>query len=364
MKINEVINYLESIAPPNLQEDYDNSGLIVGNRDNTVNGILICLDSTEEIINEAIEKNCNLIIAHHPIVFSGLKKITSSNYIEKTIIKAIKNDINIYAIHTNLDNIINGVNSKIANLLKLQNIRILKPKKNQLLKISVFAPKNNADKIRDAMFDAGAGNIGNYSNCSFNTEGQGTFMANKDSKPYVGKENKIHFEKEIKIEVIVPVHLKNNVIKQMIKAHPYEEVAYDIYIIENYHSKIGAGIIGELDNEINSKDFLVKIKEKLNISSIRYTDLCKEKIKTVALCGGSGSFLLKNTIQQNADIFISADFKYHDFFDANNKIIIADIGHFESEKLTIELIDELLNKKFTKFAILKTQINTNPINYI
>jgi len=364
MKINEVINYLEAIAPPNLQEDYDNSGLLVGNKDKKVNGILICLDSTEQIIDEAIEKGCNLVIAHHPIVFSGLKKFTASNYIEKTIIKAIKNDINIYAFHTNLDNLINGVNSKLANLLELQNIRILKPKENQLVKISVFVPINNADNIRNAMFNAGAGNIGNYSNCSFNNEGQGSFMANKDSKPYVGVAEKLHFEKEVKIEVIVPVHLKNIVIKQMIESHPYEEVAYDIYSLENIHSKIGAGIIGELDNEISSKNFLLQIKERLNISSIRHTKLCKDNIKTVALCGGSGSFLLKNAIKQNADIFISADFKYHDFFDANNKIIIADIGHFESEKLTIDLIDELLKKKFTKFAIFKTQINTNPINYI
>ena len=364
MKINDIINYLESIAPTNLQEHYDNSGLLVGNKDNKVNGILICLDSIEEIIDEAINKNCNLVIAHHPIVFSGLKKFTSSNYIEKTIIKAIKNDINIYAIHTNLDNLINGVNSKLANLLNLKNTSILKPKNNQLIKVSVFAPKDKADNVRSAMFNAGAGNIGNYSNCSFNTEGQGSFRPNKNSNPYVGEVNKVHLEQEVKIEVIVPIHLKNIVIKEMITAHPYEEVAYDIYKLENFHSEIGAGIIGELDNKTNSKDFLLQIKKKLNISSIRHTDLCKEKIKTVAICGGSGSFLLKNAIQQNADIFISADFKYHDFFDSNNKIIIADIGHFESEKLTIELIDELLKKKFTKFAIFKTQINTNPINYI
>ncbi|MGM0407407.1 MAG: Nif3-like dinuclear metal center hexameric protein [Bacteroidota bacterium] len=364
MKISEITSYLESFAPLALQEDYDNAGLIIGNPGQDINGALITLDVTDEVIDEAINKNLNLIIAHHPVIFSGLKKITGKNYIERIIIKAIKNDIAIYAAHTNLDNILGGVNSKIAQKLNLKNTRILSPLKNHLLKLVYFVPVDQAEQTRKAIFEAGAGHIGNYDMCSYNLEGKGTFRAGEDTNPFVGSKDELHFEDELRIEAIFPKPIKNAVVKALIDAHPYEEVAYDIYSLDNEFDRAGIGIIGELEKEIPEMEFLKIVKTAFGSQCIRHTKLLKKPIKKVAVCGGSGSFLLKNAINQNADIFISADFKYHQFFDAEDKIIIADIGHFESEQVTKELFYELLIKKFPKFAIHLTEVNSNPINYL
>ncbi|HAN17934.1 MAG: Nif3-like dinuclear metal center hexameric protein [Bacteroidetes bacterium GWC2_33_15] len=364
MKIKEVISYLESFAPLSLQEDYDNSGLIIGNPDAELTGILITIDSIEEVVQEAIDKNLNLIISHHPVIFSGLKKINGKNYIEKTVLKAIKNDIAIYAAHTNLDSVSGGVNSKIAQKLNLKNTRILSNSLNQLIKLVYFVPVQQAEETRKAVFEAGAGHIGNYDMCSFNVEGKGTFKARENTNPFVGKKGEIHTENEIRVEVILPKQIKNNVIQALISAHPYEEVAYDLYALENEYTGSGIGIIGELENEMNELDFLNQLKSLFNAKCIRYTGLLDKPIKKAALCGGSGSFLLNRAIAEKADVFISADFKYHQFFDANNKILIADIGHFESEQFTKELIYELLIKKFPKFAVHLSEINSNPINYL
>ena len=364
MKIKEVISYLESFAPLSLQEDYDNSGLIIGNPDAELTGILITIDSIEEVVQEAIDKNLNLIISHHPVIFSGLKKINGKNYIEKTVLKAIKNDIAIYAAHTNLDSVSGGVNSKIAQKLNLKNTRILSNSLNQLIKLVYFVPVQQAEETRKAVFEAGAGHIGNYDMCSFNVEGKGTFKARENTNPFVGKKGEIHTENEIRVEVILPKQIKNDVIQALISAHPYEEVAYDLYALENEYTGSGIGIIGELENEMNELDFLNQLKSLFNAKCIRYTGLLDKPIKKAALCGGSGSFLLNRAIAEKADVFISADFKYHQFFDANNKILIADIGHFESEQFTKELIYELLIKKFPKFAVHLSEINSNPINYL
>ena len=363
MKVKEVINYLDSIAPPEFQENYDNCGLIVGNPENTVSGIVVCLDCTEEVIQETIEKNCNLIVAHHPIIFKGLKKINHSNYVERTVVKAIKNDINIFAIHTNLDNVIGGVNGRIADQLKLVNRRILNPSNSLLVKLVVFSPLNFNEKVRQAIFDAGAGNIGAYSHCSFNSPGTGTFLAGSSANPHVGEVGKLHNEEEIKTEVVFPKHLLGKVVKAMKYAHPYEEVAYDIFPLENSFN-VGSGLIGELESPIEPNVFLKNIKSSFNTAMLRHTKICKKEIKSVAVCGGVGSFLLSKAIQANADVFISSDFKYHEFFDANNQIIIADIGHFESEQYTIDLIAEGLKENFPSFAIRLTDVNTNPINYL
>lgn len=364
MKIKEVISYLESFVPLSLQEDYDNSGLIIGNPDAELTGILITIDSIEEVVQEAIDKNLNLIISHHPVIFSGLKKINGKNYIEKTVLKAIKNDIAIYAAHTNLDSVSGGVNSKIAQKLNLKNTRILSNSLNQLIKLVYFVPVQQEEETRKAVFEAGAGHIGNYDMCSFNVEGKGTFKARENTNPFVGKKGEIHTENEIRVEVILPKQIKNNVIQALISAHPYEEVAYDLYALENEYTGSGIGIIGELENEMNELDFLNQLKSLFNVKCIRYTGLLDKPIKKAALCGGSGSFLLNRAIAEKADVFISADFKYHQFFDANNKILIADIGHFESEQFTKELIYELLIKKFPKFAVHLSEINSNPINYL
>lgn len=365
MKIREVVNYLEAIAPPALQESYDNAGLIVGDPTSAVTGILIALDAIEAIIDEAIEKGCNLVVAHHPIVFGGLKKFTGKNYVERVIIKAIQHNIAIYAAHTNLDNVYqNGVNGKIAEKLGLVNTRILAPKKGLLKKLYVFVPKQATEQVKQAMFDAGAGCIGNYNECSFSVEGVGSFKANEQSNPSVGTIGKRHHEPENKVEVIFPAYLEAKIVAALCAAHPYEEVAYDVVALTNAAPQIGAGLLGELEEPMDAMDFLTLLKKQMKTDCVRYTALCKTKIQRVALCGGAGSFLLKQAQGAHADIFITGDYKYHQFFDAENRIIIADIGHYESEQFTIELFYELLTQKFRNFAIHCTEINTNPINYL
>lgn len=364
MKLKQITAYLETIAPLSYQEPYDNSGLITGIPEMEVSSVLICLDSTEEVIEEAIRKKCNLVISHHPIVFAGLKKFSGSDYVQRTIIKAIKNDVAIYAIHTNLDNVYPGVNAKICEKLKLKNCKILSPKKELLRKLFTFCPSGKAEFVRKALFDAGAGHIGNYDECSFNSEGFGTFRALEGTNPYVGEKGKQHRERELKIEVIFPSYLEKKIIEALIASHPYEEVAYDIVSLENEHSRIGPGMIGELEKAEDGIFFLKKIKKQMQADCIRHTKTTGKKIKKVAVCGGSGSFLLKNAIAAGADIFITSDFKYHQFFDADNKILVADIGHYESEHFTVDLLADLFKQKFSTFAIRFSEINTNPVFYI
>jgi len=363
MKIAEIIYALEQIAPPSLQEDYDNAGLITGNPSWNCTGILCSLDTTEEIIEEAKANNCNLVVSHHPIVFHGLKKITGKNYVEKTIITAIKNDIAIYAIHTNLDNVIEGVNNKIADKLNLINRNILSPKQNLSMKLFTFVPMEQAEKVRSALFKAGAGNIGNYSEASFNAAGIGTFKANENANPYVGEQGKRHEENEIKIEVIFPSYLKQKIINVLIESHPYEEVAYDIVALSNEYNKTGSGLIGELEMELSEEKFLSFLKDAFNLKVIKHTKLLDKPVKKIAVCGGAGSFLIEKASALNADVYVTSDIKYHEFFDANERVLIADIGHWESEQFTIDLLHDFLRANFPNFAVLKTGKNTNPVYY-
>ena len=363
MKISEIIAFLESVANLSLQEHYDNAGLITGNADWECNGIICSLDSTEDVIKEAIEKNCNLVVAHHPIIFSGLKKINGKNYIEKTIIAAIKNDIAIYAIHTNLDNVVDGVSGRMAKMIGLQNLSVLYPKADILKKLFVFVPIDQSTEVRNAIFAAGAGHIGNYSECSFNAEGTGTFKAGAGSNPYTGKIGEQHHEKELRIEVIFPAFLENKIVTSMKAAHPYEEVAYDVMALSNTHPKTGAGVIGELAEYIEEITFLNQLKSIFGLKVIRHTQLKGKPVKRVALCGGAGSFLISSALGSGADVYITADIKYHEFFDANGQILIADIGHYESEQFTIDLMQEILELKFPTFAVLKTTVLTNPVYY-
>jgi dinuclear metal center YbgI/SA1388 family protein len=364
MHLKQITQYLETIAPLAFQESYDNAGLIIGQPEDEISGILITLDITEDILDEAIKKNLNLVIAHHPIVFSGVKKLNGKNYIERCVSKAIKNDIAIYAAHTNLDGVFGGVNSKICETLQLQNCRMLVPMQGFLKKLVTFVPVADAEKIRNALFEAGAGHIGNYDSCSFNQNGQGSFKGNEQTNPYVGEKNKLHFEEETRIETIFPKHIQNKVIQALIRSHPYEEVAYDIYPLDNEFSLGGSGMIGELAEPVDEMKFLQNLKEKFHCQVIKYTELLGKPIRKVAVCGGSGSGFLSKAIAQNADIFISGDFKYHQFFDAEKRIIIADIGHYESEQFTKEVFYELLTKKFPKFAVHLSEISTNPVNYL
>lgn len=364
MKIRDVISYLNQLAPPSLQESYDNAGLIVGNQNLECKGVLTCLDSTEAVIEEAIEKGCNLVVAHHPIVFSGLKSITGKNYIERTIIKAIKHDIAIFAIHTNLDNVKYGVNGVWAEALGLINQKILSPVFGLLSKLIVFVPSSAKEKVMQALFDVGAGQIAAYSECSFSSKGVGTFLPSKEANPYSGEVGQRSSEEEEKLEVLVPNYLVNKSVEAARKSHPYEEMAYDVIPLNNIHQEIGAGMVGDLPEEMDAIEWLNLLKQKMRAGVVRYTEINKEKVKKVAICGGSGSFLLNDAIRSGADIFVTADFKYHQFFDADNQIIIADIGHYESEQLTINYLAEKVKEKFTTFAVLLTEVNTNPINYL
>ncbi len=364
IKIKDVTRYLEEWAPLTYQESYDNSGLITGDFSTAVKGVLITLDCTEEVVQEAIGSGCNLIIAHHPILFRGIKKLTGSNYVERTIIKAIKHDISIYAIHTNLDNVHTGVNRKICEKIGLHNVKILSPKPDTLNKLITFIPKENAEQVTVALYAAGAGQIGEYKNCSFQSEGFGTFLPTEATNPHIGERNKQTLVNEIRVEMIFPGHLKKKLLNTLREIHPYEEVAYYISPLLNENQEVGSGMIGDLINPMEPLDFLRSLKSSMDLTIIRHTALPPRKIQKIAVCGGSGSFLLPKAIQAGADFFITADFKYHEFFDADGQITIADIGHYESEVFTKELLMDVLMKKFHTFAIIFSKTRTNPTSYI
>ena len=363
IQIKEIISEIERIAPLSLQEEYDNAGLIIGSPDMECTSILLCIDVTEEVIHEAKAKGANLIISHHPLIFSALKKINGKNNVERSVIFALKNDIAIYAAHTNLDNIFEGVNHKIAEKLKLSDCKIISPIKKQLKKLVTFIPFSHFEQVSKAVFETGAGHIGNYDSCSYTTEGKGSFRALDGANPFVGERGSVHYENEIRFETIFPVHQQRKVIEALLQSHPYEEVAYDIYPLDNDFSMTGAGLIGRLEKSMDETAFLKLLKEVFRLQIIRHSAFTSKKIQKVAVCGGSGSFLLKAAIQPRADVFVSGDFKYHQFFDAEMNLLIADIGHFESEQYTNELFFDILTKKFSTFAIHFSEVKTNPVYY-
>ncbi len=364
MKIQELISYLEHLAPLSTQESYDNSGLLVGDPDHSVSKVLISLDCTEEIIEEAVRIGAEMVISHHPIIFKGLRSITGKNYVERTVLSAIKNNIAIYAIHTNLDNYIHGVNAEICERIGLNRVCVLAPVQGKLSKLVVYVPASHVEQIKDAAFENGAGNIGNYSECSFAMQGNGTYKPGVAASPFSGKVGDRSEEEELRVEFLVNQFDTGRIVSAIRNAHPYEEMAYEIYSIQNANQDSGAGMIGELEEDEDLESFLQRIKTIFNAGVVRYTSSDKKRIKTVAVCGGSGSFLLKDAIRSGADVFITGDFKYHEFFDAENKIVIADIGHFESEQFTSNRLKELIQEKFPTFAVHLTAIKTNPINYL
>lgn len=362
-RIQDVISYLEQQAPPAYQESYDNATLICGDRNAELNGVVCTLDCTEAVVDETISLGANLIVAHHPIIFKGLKSLTGRNYVERTVIKAIKNDIAIFAIHTNLDHVASGVNKRISDRLGLRQTKILQPKKQVLSKLVFFVPIEEKGKVLDAVFSAGGGQIGEYRDCSFQVEGMGTFTPSENAKPFVGKPGIPQFERETRIEVILPSFLNNKVISALKKAHPYEEVAYYLSSLENENQEVGAGMIGVLENSMESDEFLDFLKVKMNLSIIKHTNLINRKISKVAVCGGAGIFLLNDAKRSNADVFITSDVKYHEYFDAENQLILCDIGHYESEIFTKELLAELLSQNFPNIALYLTKVVTNPTFY-
>ena len=364
MKIRDITSCIEEIAPLNYAEDFDNVGLLVGDYDTQITGVLVTLDTLENIIDEAIENNCNLIVSFHPILFSGIKKLNGKNYVERVLLKSIKNDIAIYAMHTALDNSFQGVNAKICDVLGLQRRKVLIPQKNTIKKLTTYVPHDHAEEVRLALFKAGAGTIGNYDNCSFNTEGFGTYRGNENSNPVIGEKGKLHTEYETFISVLFEKHKEKNILTSLFEAHPYEEVAYDIVSLDNLHQEIGIGMIGELSEAKSETDFLKFLQKTMNAKGIRHSELLRKPIKKVAVLGGSGSFAIENAIQRGAEAYVTADIKYHEFYKAENKLLIVDIGHYESEQFTKNLLVDILTKKFPNFAIILSQKNTNPIYYL
>ena len=364
MKIKEITAILEEMAPLAYAEDFDNVGLLVGNMETMASGILVCHDALENVIDEAIAKKCNLVVCFHPIIFAGLKKINGKNYVERVVIKAIKNDIAIYAVHTALDNHPKGVNKIFCDTLGLINTKILIPKPNFIRKLVTYTVPENADKIREALFEAGAGTIGNYDHCSFNSEGFSTYKGNEDSNPVVGERGKLTIGNEIKVEVTFKKHQQEAILNALFTSHIYEEVAYEIYTLENKHQNIGLGMIGELETALTERDFLQMVKDKMQCEGIRHSAFINKNIKKVAVLGGSGSFAIKDAMRSGADAFLTADLKYHNFYEAESKLLLADIGHFESERYTKNYIVDFLRKKIPNFAIVLSEENTNPVKYL
>lgn len=364
MKIHELLPILDEMAPLATAEDFDNVGLLVGDRNTEITGILVCHDALESVIDEAISQNCNVVVCFHPIIFSGLKSLTGKNYVERSVIKAIKNDIAIYAVHTALDNDLNGVNKIFSDAIGLINTKILVPKANFICKLITYTIPENVAKLRNSLFEAGAGNIGNYENCSFNSHGIGTYMGNENSDPKIGERFEFVEAEEIKIEVTFETHLQSKILKALFANHVYEEVAYEIYELKNSHQNIGLGMIGELETALSERDFLQMVKDQMQCSGIRHSGFLEKNVKKVAVLGGSGSFAIKNAIAAGADAYLTADLKYHDFYQSENRILLADVGHFESERYTKNYIVDFLRKKITNFAIILSEINTNPVKYL
>ena len=351
-------------APLPLQDDFDNAGLQIGLTDAEVTGVLLCLDVTEAVVEEAIASGCNLIVSHHPVIFKPLKRITGGNYVERSIMKALANGISIYSAHTNIDNAPAGVNYRIADILGLQNVRILVPKEDSLLKLAVFVPLSHADAVREALFAAGCGKIGNYGSCSYNLNGFGTFKAEEGCNPYCGSVGELHREDEVRIETIMPSYIKNRVIRALLDAHPYEEPAYDIYQLKNSWGSVGAGVIGELPEERDELEFLSWVKENFAVGCVRHTPLLGRKIKTVALCGGAGGSFAPEAMAAGADVYITGEARYHDLFSYAGKMTVAVIGHYESEQYTMDIFADIVQGKYPDVKVMKTAVNTNPVCYL
>ncbi|HLP73905.1 MAG TPA: Nif3-like dinuclear metal center hexameric protein [Bacteroidales bacterium] len=364
MNLKELCSYLDSVVPLSFQESYDNSGLQAGDPENEITCALLTIDVTEDVVHEAVRTGCNIIISHHPLIFGGIKKVTPATSAGSILFDCIKNGIAVYSAHTNLDIAHGGVSRKMAEKLGLKNIKVLQPLENQLLKLVTFIPVSHLDRVRDAVFEAGAGFIGNYDSCGFTVQGLGSFRGNENANPFAGEKGKLHYEEEVRFETVLFSYMKEKVVKALLSSHPYEEVAYDLYRLENMNVDAGLGCTGELPESIDEKTFLEKTADVFGSRGLRYSNFTGKKISKVAVCGGAGSSLLRNAVASGADAFITADIKYHTFFDAEGKILLIDAGHFETEKFASELLKELIIKKFPKFALRFSETRTNPINYL
>lgn len=363
MTIRDISKLLEQWAPLANAESFDNVGLLVGDFTTPVSNILVAHDALEQVVDEAVAKNCNLIVCFHPILFNGLKRLNGNNYIERAIIKAVKNDVAIYAIHTALDNIHKGVSYTMAKALQLENPSVLIPKKDTIYKLTTYVPHAFAKALKESLFAAGAGQIGNYNECSFSLKGKGTYKAGKNTNPFIGQKGEQHTEKETQLHLTFEKHAKQSVLKALFTNHPYEEVAYEVTALENKNQHLGMGTIGTMATPINQEKFLALIKSTFKTGGVRHSPILDKKIKKIAVLGGSGAFGIEAAIAQGADAYVTADLKYHDYYKAENQILLADVGHYESERFTKTLIADYLTEKIRSFAVLLSEKNTNPINY-
>lgn len=364
LKIKDILAAIEQYAPLPLQDDFDNAGLQVGDTSQPATGALLTLDVTEAVIDEALAEGCNLIIAHHPLAFRAFKSLTGSTYIERCMMKACKYDLVVYAAHTNLDNAVGGVNYRLAELIGLENVRILSPAKDMLMQLVTFVPEACAEMMRTTLFNAGAGHIGGYDACSFNLAGEGTFRAGEGARPFAGRIGELHTEREVRIETILPRYRQAAVTRALLSVHPYEEPVFDFYPLANSWTQAGAGIVGELPESEDERDFLLRMKTLFQVDCIRHSEFTGRPIREVAVCGGSGAFLAKEAIAYGADVFLTGEAKYNDFYDVDGRILLATIGHYESEICTKHIFYDIISKKFPTFAVHFSNVNSNPVKYL
>ena len=344
MIIEELTTFIEDKFPLSQQESYDNCGLIVGDPKKTVKKVLLALDCTEQVIKEAKLKKADVIITHHPLMFSSINKLTANDYEGSLIIKLIKSDIALYAVHTNLDNSINGINKYLALKLGLKNLQILVGKEKTFKKIITFVPKAYSQKVITALSAAKAGNIGLYSHCAFVTEGSGCFKPEKGAKPFLGELSKINQVEEVKLEMVFASENQKMIENSLKKAHPYEQPAFDIIELANPNPDIGAGIYGDLPAQINTAEFLKLVKTKLNLSYIRQSNSAKKFISKVAICSGAGFFVFEQAKRLNVDALVTSEIKHHEFLAAENNILLCDIDHHEGEIAAVNILDQILQK--------------------
>ena len=363
MTVKAITDILEQKAPLQLAEDFDNVGLLVGNADMEVTGILVTLDTLEAVVEEAINRNCNFIVSFHPIVFKGLKRITGTSYVERVVAKAIENHIAIYSMHTALDNVPGGVSGKMCEVLGLQSPEVLIPTKRSIKKLLTYVPLPAQDVLLEKLFEAGAGHLGNYSQCSFSAEGTGGFLPEPGAHPTLGTRGQRHLEPEAQIHITFEAHREKSVLQALFTNHPYEEVAYEVTTLDNTYTGIGMGMLGRLPEPMDPKVFLKFIKDAFGTGCIRHSSLLKAPVEKVAVLGGSGAFGIDAALARGADFFITGDVKYHEFYKAEGKMVIADIGHYETEQFTKNLLAEYLSEKIPNFAVSLSETKTNPINY-
>lgn len=361
IQIKEILGHLDTLAPFKYTESFDNTGLLIGDSNQSVTKALICLDVTDQVIDQAIAEGYDLIIAFHPLIFKGLKSIGTQDRVGRCVTRLIRHDIALIAIHTNLDKSMQGVNQMISQKIGLDAMRFLMPEQT-MSKLVTYVPHAHVDVVRESLIQAGAGQIGEYGGCSFSSLGEGTFIPSKNSNPYVGEKEKMHREAEARLEMLVPHHLKSKAVQSLLAAHPYEEVAYDLYPVEVGGSIAGMGMVGELAKPMSPKAFLSHLQTVFGTPNIRYSAYNKQ-IQTVAVLGGSGAFALGAAMGCGADALVTADLKYHDFFIPQEQLMLIDIGHFESEQFTLQILKDYLSKKIINFAFDLTSVNTNPVCY-